>query len=458
MTTTAVAIRSAARWVPRRFPRTVWGRLWIMLLAAVAVSVAFGVATNLVLARQQNVVASLAADDGPASIDTARVHTALSDADQAAATSFLSQGAERLGGSGPIYQDKIKIATQGLAKVAAVTPAGGVSAEQVQAIEALIVVYIGLVDQAHANVDHGNLSVTYLAYASHLMHTSDTGILARVDQLAALDATQVARRGSTHWLSSAVIVAQFIGGMALITLLVGIQAFLARRFRRVLNPALCAATVLGIILLTLTSFQTAHTRNDIHDGVAALQGVIGAEMDMALLADDYGARARSLIAPQDVANALPSVGGGDAVDSLRVDRTAATMFAGATNAKRFSSLLDPVLRLDATEAERTAVSQANTAYREFTTIDQDMKVDASDTDADHTREAVLAPRTSRLLNAYQRTEDALGATAESTQRRFDTATHAAASKYWLGTGIPVLTGVVVLLLIIGVFPRLGEYR
>ncbi|WP_239310059.1 MULTISPECIES: hypothetical protein [unclassified Frankia] len=70
----------------------------------------------------------------------------------------------------------------------------------------------------------------------------------------------------------------------------------------------------------------------------------------------------------------------------------------------------------------------------------------------------MAPRTSRLLNAYQRTEDALGATAESTQRRFDTATHAAASKYWLGTGIPVLTGVVVLLLIIGIFPRLGEYR
>jgi hypothetical protein len=101
VTIATAATRAAVRRVPRRLPDTVPGRLRLLLVAALAVAVAVGLAAGLVLARDQGVVASLAGDAGPASIDTARVHAALSDADQVAATSFLSGGAEHLGGAGP---------------------------------------------------------------------------------------------------------------------------------------------------------------------------------------------------------------------------------------------------------------------------------------------------------------------------------------------------------------------
>jgi hypothetical protein len=70
----------------------------------------------------------------------------------------------------------------------------------------------------------------------------------------------------------------------------------------------------------------------------------------------------------------------------------------------------------------------------------------------------LSSGTGRLPDAFRRADDALGDAAGSAQRRFDTAVHAAAAQHRLGAGIPVLTGAVMLLLILGMLPRLAEYR
>jgi hypothetical protein len=451
VTIAAAATRAAVRRVPRRLPDTVPGRLRLLLVAALAVAVAVGLATGLVLAREQHVVASLATDAGPASIDTARVHAALSEADQVAATSFLSGGAEHLGGAGPAYQENIRVATQGLAGVAAANPAGRTGAEEVQAAEALIVVYIGLIDQAHANADRGPLGVAYLAYASDLMHAPKTGILAQVDQLATLDATQVARRGSSPWLSSAVIVAQLAGGVVLVGLLIGLQVFLARRFRRVLNPALCAATALAIVLLALTTLQVTHTRSEVRRGTAALADGTGVWTARAVLADAYGARARSLIVPAASAGPLPAPGTAGAADSLRVNPTATD-----DDAKRFSDLLAPALRGGDTDAE-----QAAAAYREFMTADGKVAGRVAAGGTDNINKAVsmtLSSGADAIPAPFRRVDDALDKAAGSAQRRFDTAMHAAAAQHRLVAGIPVLTGAVMLLLILGMFPRLAEYR
>lgn len=420
-----------------------------MLGVAVALTLAFGAGTALLLAQGQGAAGSLATQDGPTSINLARVRAALADADRVAAASFLSGGAVHLGGAGSTYQDDIKVATGELAGIAAAGPAGPGGAEQIQAIEALIVVYMGLVDQAHANADHGVLGLTYLAYASDLMHDPDTGILPRVTALTEGAAAQAADRRSDRWLSVGAIVLQIAGGVLVVAVLVAVQVYLARRFRRMLNPALAAATVLGLVLLIVATRQAVDTRDRVRDGVGALRGATASWSARAALADAHAARVRSLIVPPDAARALPPAGTGGAVDSLRD--------AGGLGVGRGLGLA-PVLEGGATAGERADVAAAQAAYRQFARVDGEVATRAGDGHLDAAVTLALGSGPAGLTGSFRTVDGALNDTADSTQHRFDTAMRAARSTNGLGLAVPVATLVVALLVAGGLLLRLKEYR
>ncbi|MFY1669204.1 hypothetical protein ACN27G_04470 [Plantactinospora sp. WMMB334] len=192
----------------------------------------------------------------PSVMELAAVRTALVRADTAAITSFQSRQAG-LAGPGEEYQNQIAAASQSLAQAAEDIGSGdGTSSRQIQLVEGLLVTYVGLVGQADAHYRKsgpGGLATAYLWYASRLLH-SEQGILAQLDSLLAAETDALEARLASGWLGPAATLLWLVPALSLLVLLVGTQLFLHRRFRRMVNWGLAAATLLLAVLVAGTSF------------------------------------------------------------------------------------------------------------------------------------------------------------------------------------------------------------
>lgn len=232
----------------RRAPRTTTRRRLLDLRTAL-----LG-ATVLVLASSwssfhevHSTIDTVGNRTAPGLQEAAIARSALAEADSLAINSFRS-GEAQLAGPGDRYQNQIAVASQSLAQVAGDNAAGEPGSRQIQLVEGLLVAYTGWIEQADAHHRQGGdaptaLATTDLWYASRLLHTPESGILAQLDALvraqqAALD-EQVA--GSSTTFVSVALVAVPITTLFVLLLLA--QRFLRRRFRRAWNPPLVLATV-----------------------------------------------------------------------------------------------------------------------------------------------------------------------------------------------------------------------
>jgi hypothetical protein len=118
-------------------------------------------------------------------------------------------------------------------------------------------------------------SLAYYQQATDLMRTS---ILPSVSSLTDVSASKLdasyADGTSTAWTTVGVVIA---GGVALIAILVALQLYLSARFRRLVNPALAAATVVAVALVigaaTRLSAEAGHlkvAKQDAFDSIIAL--------------------------------------------------------------------------------------------------------------------------------------------------------------------------------------------
>jgi hypothetical protein len=118
-------------------------------------------------------------------------------------------------------------------------------------------------------------SLAYYQQATDLMRTS---ILPSVSSLTNVSASKLdasySDGTSTAWTTVGVVIA---AGAALIAILVGLQLYLSARFRRLANPALVAATLVGVALVitatTRLSAEAGHlkvAKQDAFDSILAL--------------------------------------------------------------------------------------------------------------------------------------------------------------------------------------------
>jgi hypothetical protein len=127
------------------------GRLSALLALLIVLSGVFAVGLYTVKSHARRVTTAVGSGPVTASLAAGKARVALADADRVVATSYLSGGAEQLSGAGPVYQDDVKVASQALAAAAAAAAAtraraGPGGAEAIQAAEAQLVPYMGLVD------------------------------------------------------------------------------------------------------------------------------------------------------------------------------------------------------------------------------------------------------------------------------------------------------------------------
>lgn len=196
-----------------------------------------------------------AARSAPAVLEVMAARAALVRADSAAMTSFRT-GQAKLVGPGEQYQNQIAIASQNLARVAEHNAAGEPASRTLQLVEGLVVAYgreIGAADASFRADGPTPLTVAALWYASGLMHGRDSGIVTQLDALAVAQRDALEEELSEGWMNPALSLLWIVPILVLLGLLVVAQVFGARRFRRTLNPALVAATLLVLLVAGATS-------------------------------------------------------------------------------------------------------------------------------------------------------------------------------------------------------------
>ncbi|MFB9684870.1 hypothetical protein [Amycolatopsis plumensis] len=251
--------------------------LWWLRFGLVAASVlVLGTALGTFLGVRAG-IAEVRERTAPAVLEVSLAKEAIVAAHRAAVTAFEARQA-RLTGPSEQYEDEIARTSQQLAQVAEHNAAGEAGSQTLLLIEGLLPSYNGFIGQADAHFRQdagGPLAASNLQSASDLLTAPENGILARLDALEAAQRAALDRQLATGWLAPAITALWAVPLVLLLATLVGTQRFLARRFRRTVNPALLAATVACVLLGAGTALLLG-IRSDARDGGAALEHTVDA--------------------------------------------------------------------------------------------------------------------------------------------------------------------------------------
>ncbi|WP_344273762.1 hypothetical protein [Actinomadura napierensis] len=331
-----MSVALAARAVPRRWSTPRW--LWTVLAAAVGLAVLSWLAATAVLVGSRSAVSSVQDGGAPAYVSARTAHAALSDADRAAWQSFRS-GAAQLIGPGQQFRDDLTTASDNLAHLAELDFGGNAGRDLLRAVNAQVVTYQGLVEQADATYREGleKLGYAYLSYASDMLH-GDGGLLSRIDEIAQRDLNGISGERHSVWTGGGLVAGAAAIGVALLAVLGYAQVSMARRFRRLVNPPLAAACVVlaGLIVWTSATFlHVDHAFAGASDsGLPAFDRTMRAQIHSA----DAGAGALR------AGRAAPQDGGLDIVASDKAQRPLEAKLSDATDTRGLDAGL-PLLSL-----------------------------------------------------------------------------------------------------------------
>lgn len=401
-----------------------------------------GSGTALAAARSQD-LAAFAADRAAADADLQQA--AVTDAENAAAQRELRSALDGFGEYEALAADAM-LADQPAAGQPATTPATQVSATASRATAT---------------------AVGYERQATDLMQRT---ILPEVSALTAanhtdLDTTYAQGRSGV---SGALVLVILVGAAGLIVL-AALQVYLSRRFRRTVNPALAAATLLMLVIVIVMAAHLSGESGDLYVAkVQALDSIVPLDQARALSYDANADESRYLIDPGRAAQYEQSflsksqqlVGVGNvtysgydaalASDIARYQRDNGDIAFGGYLGDEFRNITFP--------GERAAAVRALLAYQAYQRDDRTLRALATH---DMTAAAVYDSGTSpdQSDGAFNNYAAALTAVIAVNQRAYASALAAGESGSTVGTVLPpVGMALVVILVFADLRPRFAEYR
>ena len=235
------------------------GRMALIAIVLIATVLAVGVTASTTIADRRDRLETMRLHTEPLADAAQRIYGALSIANTAATTAFLSGGIEPQD-----VRDRYDAAI-GQASAGLVTASNGVAPNDVRSLTLLtdlsnqLAVYTGMIATARANNRAGRpIGVAYLSGASALMQQA---ILPSAEQLYRTQADAVASSERSAGPFRAVTAASLFT----LGVLVLAQAYLARRSNRRLNPGLALASVLMAVLavwLTVAGLLSVRAATD----------------------------------------------------------------------------------------------------------------------------------------------------------------------------------------------------
>ncbi|MEU6563552.1 hypothetical protein [Nocardia nova] len=259
----------------RGFARSSPARLIALGLVLLGLCLLAGAITSAEVGDRQHALDQLLDDAEPDANSAQRLYTSLSVADAAAGTAFISGGLEPKTVRDRYDQAVGEAAAELVAQSSQGSPEGTSQDSDTRlrtGVATELPVYTGLIETARANNREGHpVGAAYLSEASNLMQTRMLSMAQELQEhrSAAIAATQH-RHVRPPW---AAIILPIV---ALAALVAG-QFYLARRWHRVLNPGLLAASGMLLLLLAWTvaagSLSAVSTTSGRDDGA-----VPGAEL------------------------------------------------------------------------------------------------------------------------------------------------------------------------------------
>jgi CHASE3 domain sensor protein len=244
---------------------------WLRAALLVATGVALGGCLT-VFVQVSRTADAASAKSVPATLAVYRAQVALRQAHGAAVQSLI--GGERiLGGPRDDYQNQITRAGQYLAEVAEDNAAGDAGSGDVQAVEALLAVYMGLIHRADVHFQRANVDCQQPDAQCQAVNADALGtaalrdassvldeILTRLDHLRDKQADVLADQAGSPWSHPATTLVWLFPVLVLAALLVLAQVFLRHRFRRLLCVPLLFATGFVVVMGAATALSISSAR------------------------------------------------------------------------------------------------------------------------------------------------------------------------------------------------------
>jgi len=252
----------AAAVATRRFrlDRSTPGRLRLLLGVLVLLSLAWGALAAFTVNQYSSAASSVVAVREPLSLDAQQIYHDLSDANDTAATAFLTGGLEQ-----PATRQRYLADIQAAGTlIETATAQGGATrggaSKDLATLSTNLPIYAGEVETARADNRQGfPLGAAYLREASDLMRS--TLLPAANDMYAAENASLSATSAQATGLPFVIVTIAV--GLAIIIVLARASRWLRRRTHRVLNSGLLIAAAAAVVSLAWLAVAYTGARGDL---------------------------------------------------------------------------------------------------------------------------------------------------------------------------------------------------
>lgn len=374
---------------------------------------------------------------GPVLISTQKMLASLAEAD-AAATSVFYSGADEDRVQRQLYVDALERATNEHENVARLIGDEETSHGRLQEISSLFVRYSGVIENARLANRQGLPSAE--GQQSSAISIVRDGITPLVEQITttAQDRLDTESNNDTFLLGIlALLAAAFVVFLAMV--------YLARRFRRILNPPLLAALIVLLVLAGWLAVSFAAQRSAIND--ARTQGYESIQLTAEIQSNAFRYKSNDATQTFSDVEAL-ALSSNDIVD---IDIESARGGIGMS-----TEGLIPQLALAAdTARERAAVAEAAERWQRYLDTSRELRAVAAANDADAVN-AIATGRGTSAFNAFNTSVESV--LAQNQQQFFDAVDEARNLLTFVRFAIPLATLLAALLAWWGFSLRIRDYQ
>jgi hypothetical protein len=447
VTGTGVTRRSRRR---RLDLTTTPGRLWLLLVGLVTLSLAWGALSSFTAVRYSSAASSVVTTRERLSLDAQQIYSELSDANDAAATAFLAPGPEPAA-TRTRYARDISAASAGIEQVTALGGGGtGAAAQDLAVLAQDLPGYTQEIGDAEAYNRVGlPVGAAYLREASGLMRggaaeltPQGPGLLPAAQDLYAAENASL-KAGSAQATGLPLVVLTLAAGLAVGYLLYRASRWLRNRTNRVINVGLAAAGVFLLVSLAWLAAAYLGARSDLLAAQARGSATVEAVANATIAAQEAHAD-ESLTLIDNTGN-----------DSYQADYAAQVKALGPGAGTLLSAAASAAAGTPAGPRVTAAVSDAQAWFADHTALR------TLDTHGQHQAAVASALGTGRDAagTAFTRLSDDLAAAIRSDQAVFNSTAPAAASAYTAIAAVTVAAGLLMAAACAwGLSRRLAEYR
>jgi hypothetical protein len=437
---------AASEAVPRRVRRrrldlaTTPGRLWMLLIGLVALSLAWGALSAFTALHYSSAASSVVNTREQLSLAAQQIYSRLSDADDAAATAFLTTGPEPAG-IRQRYLSDIAVASGTIESATArVGDGDGAAAQDLTALATGLPTYT----QEMGNADADNrlalpLGAAYLREASGLMRGT---LLGKARDLYAAENANLSDTSATAT-GLPLIVVTLVAGLAVGYLLLRASRWLRGRSNRVFNAGLITAGTLLVVSVAWLAVAYVGARGDLNDARARGSATVEAVAQVGIAAQEAHA--------DESLTLIDNAG----YDGYQGDFLTQEKALGPGPGTLLAAALTAATGTPAGPAAEAAVTDAKSWFAADATV-------RSDDDNGRHPAAVasaLGGQPGDAAAAFARLSGDLSAAIDSDQAVFNSTAQSASSAY---TGLEAVTIAAALLMAAacawGLSRRLAEYR